>query len=109
MRKDPPAEPEPKQPVNLSEDDKAMRITAQHSSDYSDLWIQAYATANARLRARMPEVRQGSLMGVEPPNFPDAAARIADAVLDEWRIVQRSHMERQGIVQAMQHMRRVGE
>ena len=100
-------EPEPKQPVNLAEDEKAMRITAQHASDYSDLWMQAYATAEHRLRSRMPELRKGDLMRVEPPDFPAAAARIADAVLDEWRMVQRTHLEHRSMEQALSKMRRV--
>ena len=89
---------------HLSDDERAMRVTAQHAENYADLWTYAYVHASKRIRERSaaltPEYHTAGIINNE------TAARIADAVMDEWRITQRRLLNDGSVTAAMSRMRR---
>ena len=66
--------------------DTNKRATAECAREYSDLWTWAYVHAADRLRTRVtalsPEYMTAGI------DYSSAAARIADATLDEYRTFQ---------------------
>ena len=104
LPKKPAAEPAVEDRVHhLADDERAMRVTTQHASDYADLWVQAYVGAAKRLRDRTMDLRSDhNTAGID---YRTAAAHIADATLDEYRRTQRSLIEQRSITAAMNRLR----